>query len=487
MKKEIFDEIVRRSMWLHERTSKITAQEISSRNVADKKRLDKWIQAVSNGDERRLNQRLRLSGVSLSQIEAALDPSITTPGFTRPTWIIMLEEACEAATLYSRIDPKGRLKNNRSFLNKNAPQPFQDLFVPFVITASLTLQKQLKANGVLIPKKLLCSLERDLLSQLTDISSRTLLYEFNNYRRAAYPLGILGITGIESNNGGSLLYDKFVQSMLESGLEEFFLEYSVLARLVGTKIGYWIDSNELFLQRLSEDQIMILNDLGLNTKIHNIKRLIPGKSDPHDKGKTVVEIQLADGSSLFYKPRSLIAEKFYYRLIASINETKFKIKLKALNVLDCGTYGWMLGATGSSNGKLSELFFRRSGALLAIFHSLGVTDMHNENVLNIDEHPIVVDFETLDHPITIFDFHLGRGFFSNSKLDEYLLRSVWRTLFLPGWTVTPGRDSYDLSPLVRNDSAQLRTRKSKMIRMNSDGMALVFFGDEAPIEFKEKK
>src|SRR5262249_38775135 len=63
-------------------------------------------------------------------------------------------------------------------------------------------------------------------------------------------------------------------------------------------------------------------------------------------------------------------------------------------------YGWseFVDHTGCVDTQGCTRFFRRAGALLALFHCFSGTDIHHENVVAAGEYPVPVDLEMVLQP-----------------------------------------------------------------------------------------
>ena len=99
-------------------------------------------------------------------------------------------------------------------------------------------------------------------------------------------------------------------------------------------------------------------------------------------------------------------------------------------ILDRGEYGWAQYVSPLDCGTIDQVarYYQRQGALLAVLHALGATDMHAGNLIAAGEHPVLVDLETLFHPLGA----AGSPVYSESEpARDALLRSVIRTGLLP--------------------------------------------------------
>ncbi len=175
-----------------------------------------------------------------------------------------------------------------------------------------------------------------------------------------------------------------------------------------------------------------------------INRLISGKgkevlvkgikasgSDPHLRGRMVIQIITDNGSSFFYKPHGMANETFLRDLINKICK-EYSWKNYRQKILDRNTYGWVEEIPYRSCGSKEEvtLFYQKSGMLAAISYILGIGDMHYENIITDKENPVIIDAETLfqnmrlaygqDEKMLVFYSALTSGLFPGGTVGKNL-------------------------------------------------------------------
>jgi lantibiotic modifying enzyme len=175
-----------------------------------------------------------------------------------------------------------------------------------------------------------------------------------------------------------------------------FEEKPVLLRLTAELTRQWINTTCQFLERLDVDlQAMRLELLGVasSSRVDQIEGKI---SDPHNAGQSVVILHFEDGLRAVYKPKDLRPDAAWHALVERLNRDGAPIELRAMRTLVRGGYGWteFIEHVGCVNVDACNLFFRRSGGWLALFHSLAATDMHQENKLP----PVIILFRSISKP-----------------------------------------------------------------------------------------
>lgn len=220
---------------------------------------------------------------------------------------------------------------------------------------------------------------------------------------------------------------------------ELFRHYPVLARVTAELVSDWVSAQAEFLRRLHRDRSRLAiaffpgaDDLG------PVRTLDAGVSDEHHGGRTVLRLRFAHGRRLVYKPRDLGPEQVWGHLVrrwnaaAAANGVRAAPRLRAARVLARGrnggthAYGWMewVPSVPRRGRTQRALYARRAGALLCLFHVLGGTDGHAENLVAAGTDPVLVDAETLAHPPP-------PAFPGGSARTERLTRSVLRTFLVP--------------------------------------------------------
>ncbi|MEM8933399.1 MAG: type 2 lanthipeptide synthetase LanM family protein, partial [Acidobacteriota bacterium] len=175
----------------------------------------------------------------------------------------------------------------------------------------------------------------------------------------------------------------------------------VRARAAMTELDHWSAAVDALLRHATEDRQAIADAL--------LDGVDPGEpvavestgGDPHRGGRTVLRVRFASGAVLAYKPRSLAPEVAFSTILDALADDLGRDVPTAAAVLDRGDHGWVewVEAAPCPTVTAVERFYRRQGVLLAVLHVLGTTDLHHENLIAVGASPILVDLETLAHPV----------------------------------------------------------------------------------------
>lgn len=142
--------------------------------------------------------------------------------------------------------------------------------------------------------------------------------------------------------------------------------------------------------RLQTDREDLESGFGIE-KSDKLSNIVPGLSDPHNGGRTVLRLCFCDGMSIVYKPKPLHIDSALYAYAAKNN-----IGVVALKVITKNCYGWVEDA---SHITVSESTHKKSpeclGKAAATFWMLNATDLHSENVVPTARGIYVWDLETL--------------------------------------------------------------------------------------------
>ncbi|HET9283677.1 MAG TPA: type 2 lanthipeptide synthetase LanM family protein [Candidatus Angelobacter sp.] len=279
-------------------------------------------------------------------------------------------------------------------------------------------------------------LYKELPPRILSVVSRTMVLELNVARMRGQ---LAGETTAERFNA-------FIERMqAPQVLEDFLKEYPVLERRVSEIVDSWLSASVEFVTHLCADWSAVCHtffpvDPGALIELHG------GLGDLHRGGRSVRKLVFSSGAALIYKPRSLAIDLHYQELLRWINSRAAGFDFKPLSVLNYGDHGWMeyVSAGPCASAQQVTRFYERQGAYLALLHVLNAADFHHENLIAAGEHPILVDLESLFHPV-LAEGNAGESVtIANLAIDE----SVLRTGFLPlRFWAEDGSPGIDLSGL----------------------------------------
>ncbi len=205
-------------------------------------------------------------------------------------------------------------------------------------------------------------------------------------------------------------FDSFIAPLSNpAGALEFLARYPVLGRSLATRFRQWVTTGVELAQRLTDDLPELAATFG-HEHFGDLISLEPGLSDRHQDGRTVVVLGFSSGFKAVYKPRSLALDTRFQEVLEWLGEMGVEPRLRTLQVLDRGAYGWVEfveSAPCANEGEVRR-FYRRQGIYLALLFALEATDFHHENLIAVGEYPVLIDLESLFQPV-LADAELERG------------------------------------------------------------------------------
>lgn len=182
----------------------------------------------------------------------------------------------------------------------------------------------------------------------------------------------------------------------------------------------WLSHVRNVWERLHRDAALLRTRLGV--ELDDLREVKLALGDRHRGGQTVTELSFEGGTSLIYKPRSVDLEAFSAPLLALLSSAE--LPLRGLDLVAGDGYGWVRKEHPEpcANGVQLARFHERLGTLLAIAYALGGTDLHEDNLIAVGEHPVLIDLETLvSAPLP------------GAAAPEQLEYSVFDVGLLPAW------------------------------------------------------
>ncbi|NKQ57767.1 type 2 lantipeptide synthetase LanM [Amycolatopsis sp. K13G38] len=225
-------------------------------------------------------------------------------------------------------------------------------------------------------------------------------------------------------------FDDFSAMLRQEGIvASILVKYPVLARQLVLTVEQWADYLCEFLTNLCADREVIRTTLAGGRDPGPLLDIDAGMGDRHRSGRSVLLLRFASGLRVLYKPRPLAVEAHFQELLSWLNEHGADPPLCPHIVVDRGDYGWcefVAPASCTSEAEVAR-FYRRQGSYLALLYALCAADLHNENLIAVGEHPILVDLEALFHPTV----HGGDRLLTDNLAAGALDQSVWQVGILP--------------------------------------------------------
>ena len=397
MNPSILDSAVwRRALTLTERLSELRGLQAKSRIPVDStlaaETLALWRASSPLNQNSYFAQRLALDDITEEEFTLILGtPAERSNKGEVPAWVARIAAAysslrkSDAAT----CEKWGEVRNHPASV-------FLNLVEPLMTEARRTLEsnlvslKQRHPVAPLDPTLAADALFANLPPQLLTIIGKTMVLELNVARLQG---SLVGDTPAERF---ASFTERLSRTEVATGI---MCEYPVLARRVVAYTDNWLEVSTEFVEHLAADWDRITKLFGIDPQT-TLVEAAAGAGDTHRHGRSVILARFEDGSRLVYKPRSLAVDRHFQDFIRWVNKKGANPQLRALQVLDCGSHGWIefVHTAGCEFREEVARFYERQGEYLAILYILAATDFHFENLLACGEHPVLVDLEALFHP-----------------------------------------------------------------------------------------
>lgn len=421
-------------------------------------RLAAWCQSAASGDWTLFAKRLRRDGLSMEGIMPRLGSVALAADAKAPTWA---EDAAWLLPAMLAALPADQIDGLR---DDKAPQPFEDLYFGLALAAEQRRDRVLPKSALgRVNPAVRRQMARDLVKTATGLCAMA-LFEIFAQRRQEWSMAM------SSTDQGRALYDRFVEEMRQSGLQQLFEFKPVLLRLLASVTRQWIESTAEFLLRLDADWDAIHASLRTGDTPGPVTSVASGLSDPHNFGRSVLVLRFAAGRAVVYKPKDMQVDARWAALVEWLNERNPPIDLATARVIEQPGYGWseFIGHADCPDKESAERFFRRAGALLALWRTMAATDMHEENVIAAGEHPIGIDLEMI---LQARDARMESGAPAmkiTERLDRRFQDSVSSTGLLPSFMRAPNTAVMASGGL--NDGDMGKPPEQRWAGLNTDAM-----------------
>jgi type 2 lantibiotic biosynthesis protein LanM len=351
-------------------------------------RLAAWCRSASSGDWSLFFKRLARDNLSVDDVLSRFADIRYLPEAQQFPWFI------DAQWIYQAL--VGRFGRREPFLVDGVePRPFEKLFYALVeIAETQCIASTSERARALFNDSAKTDLRCGLLKLLTDLYAPLLYSTFVATLKKQTADNKLPPSNA---NRSTYQFDRFIEGLRATELTAIFAEKPVLLRLTATIVRQWIDTTTELIARLDSDITEIkavITHSDASIKVHAVQGDL---SDPHHFGHSVQIITFEDRTKVVYKPKDLRLDVVWHELIAGFNASSPPVALKSPKTIACREYGWteFIEHTSCESVQDFELFYRRSGAWLAIFHVFASSDMHFENILADGAHPVPIDLEMI--------------------------------------------------------------------------------------------
>ncbi|GGK05392.1 hypothetical protein GCM10010123_39060 [Pilimelia anulata] len=194
--------------------------------------------------------------------------------------------------------------------------------------------------------------------------------------------------------------------------------------------------------QLAVDEVALLRrvlaalaaDGGAVAGLLGVDRLAPlallrtGLGDRHEGGASVCRLRFADGREVIFRPRRHDGLAVLRAALAGLPGPVPPVPA----AVDRGGHSWV-AAVAAEPVADPRRYHAAAGALLGALHALGATDIHRDNIVRTAAGPVVVDAETVAHPVTAFETAATDALADRPLPAGALVDSALRVGLLPAW------------------------------------------------------
>lgn len=225
-------------------------------------------------------------------------------------------------------------------------------------------------------------------------------------------------------------YNSFFKWFTKTGIQLVYDTYPMLIKIMCETAKRHVDNFYELLHRLMENIECIKQTFDIPSEQTVVVNIQGNLSDPHHGGKSVQCVCFKNGSSVYYKPRSMSIDVTWYRFLSKCKGMGMPGEFYHPAIVDCGDYGFMekIEHIPCNDDKSAKEYYYNAGVLCCIVSMLGGTDFHHENIIARGSTPVLIDVETLLTPIPKALYGLP-----SIELEENATTRAGRTLMLQHW------------------------------------------------------
>lgn len=295
--------------------------------------------------------------------------------------------------------------------------------------------KDLKNRKAIDIKKTDCIsglIRRQTIQNIERIAERVLIQDIHRKKETGF------LQGKTPEEQYRFYHEKWLDC--RENVYKILKEFPELARLLFMEIQCNYELADEILEHLEMDRSQIIK-IFCNGKTFGDIGAVRFMGDAHNRGRKAARVELDNGITLYYKPHNLQNSERYQEMYAYLCK-EAGISCTDQRYLLRNTYGWERHIEWQCCRTEEEIrrYFFRMGIHLMLGYTLGVTDLHGENVIAHGEHPVIIDLETCPGYIIQTEESSVRR-----KTETLLAKSVLHTGILPVLTWGAGKEAVILS------------------------------------------
>lgn len=288
---------------------------------------------------------------------------------------------------------------------------FEDLMLFIVKSSKLDYLKALQKLSNIDENKA-NKLNSDILSQISENLMRI------SYRTIVYDLNLNRSQGQLKSSTEEEQFNEYINRLSQKNYRlEFINKYYNLILFLEANIRQIDKYINNFFELLLKDEKELIDsneDYLLNISL--------GLGDTHNQGESVIKC-IYTHKSFYFKPRNGKIDQLYNKILDYINKS-LNCNLKKTEIIVKKNYFWVNEVDYKECNDITQIenFYYELGMHLFLLYVLGATDFHSENLIASQEHPILVDLES------VIGNKLSKNSFKDATyFNHYLLSSSVKT------------------------------------------------------------
>lgn len=231
-------------------------------------------------------------------------------------------------------------------------------------------------------------------------------------------------------------YRAFSEELSEGRFEQVLARRTDVTSLLAEGLAAWAGGLVEVISHAQDDEARLAALLNIPAGLGPLESILPVGSDMHN-GRQALLLVFRNGR-VIHKPRDIRVD-----ILVGALARAAKLNVQVPRMMPRGRWGWAAQVEASPCASVEDVgkFYRGAGHLLALAQTVGVRDLHAENLVASGRHVVCIDMEVC----FVFDDGLEAG--EGPRLID--------TGLIPTDTAS---DSQDVSGLGRPETIRERTR-----------------------------
>lgn len=373
---------------------------INSSNVLEQPEIQRWITIAGSGDISSLGRRVQLGTPPRMVLDALQEQQGEGPSdaVIKPSSESTYYDVDEHEIISDFVDRCLAVDSlSSSEVTFETNDGLAVFWQAWLDVASHQLREQVPNEAAWLPVEEPC--QSALLKELKKIGAQPLQSLLVGHQ-AIWKLRHGSDDATDDALNQSEAVTAFAERVIEDPSGYVLEEFPELARLLATRVAFWVESMAEFIRRLLKDKNCIeekAKEWSGVSRLGEISDAEASLSDPHRRGRSVVIVEFESGFRIVYKPRPVDIDGAFWTFTEWMRKEEGP-SVRAARTITRDGYGWAEYITKEPLSVSAETYYERAGALLCVMYVLRGKDFHCENIISASTHPVPIDLEVLCAP-----------------------------------------------------------------------------------------